>query len=279
VARTRRPRRPRLTIGILILASITIITLDYRGNAQGAISKVKNVASDAFSPIQRGVNDLTRPVGNFLAGAFHGGELENENAKLRAEVGQLERNALANQASQNALKSLEALTHLPWTPGIATVAAMVIAQSSSNFAATVELNVGTRKGVDVGMPVVGGAGLVGQVIEASSRTATVRLITDPNLSVGVRYGSGSNDLAVVNGAGVGKALSVSLVPPGTPLHKGEVLTTSGLTNAAFPPLIPVAEITGFASVASSTQELVTAQPVADLSQLDYVDVLQWPALG
>ena len=33
MARTRRPRRPRLTIGLLVLASITIITLDYRGDA------------------------------------------------------------------------------------------------------------------------------------------------------------------------------------------------------------------------------------------------------
>jgi rod shape-determining protein MreC len=279
VARTRRPRRPRLTIGILVLASITIITLDYRGNAQGAITKVKNAASDAFSPIQRGVNDLTRPVGNFLAGALHGGALEEDNAKLRAEVGQLERQALAHQASENALRSIEALTHLPFTGGIPTVAAMVISQSFSNFAVTVELDVGKRDGVDDGMPVVGGAGLVGQVIEASSRTCTVRLITDPNLSVGVRYGPGSDDLALATGTGAGKALSVGLVPPGTPLRKGEVLTTSGLANAAFPQLIPVARITSFASVASASEELVAAAPVADLSQLDYVDVLQWPELG
>jgi rod shape-determining protein MreC len=279
MARTRRPRRPRLTIGILILASITIITLDYRGNAQGAISKLKNAASDAFSPIQRGVNDLTRPVGSFLAGAFHGGELEQENAKLRSEVGQLERGALAHQASENALKSIEALTHLPWTPGIPTVTAMVISESSSNFAATVELNVGKSDGVNAGMPVVAGAGLVGQVIEASSRTCTVQLISDPDSSVGVRYGAGSNDLAAVVGGGVGKTLAVNLIPPGTALHKGEVLTTSGLANASYPQLIPVAKITSFASAASSSQELVTAEPVADLSQLDYVDVLQWPELG
>ena len=275
MARTRR-RRPGLTIGILILASITIITLDYRGNAQGAITKLKNAASDAFSPVQRGVDDLTRPVGGFLAGAVHGGELEEENAKLRAEVGVLERQALARQASANALRSIEALDHLPWTPGIPAVAAMVIQESSSNFAATVELDVGTRDGVAPGMPVVGGAGLVGRVIAASSRTATVQLITDPNLAVGVRYGPQSDALASVQGAGVGKALAVNYIAPGTALARGETLVTSGLPDAIFPPLLPVARITSYSSVPSSSQEVVTAVPAADLAQLDYVDVLQWP---
>ena len=77
------PRRPRLTIGLLVLASITIITLDYRGDAHGEIASLKSGASDAFSPVQRGVDAVTHPIGSFLAGAFNGGELEEENGKLR----------------------------------------------------------------------------------------------------------------------------------------------------------------------------------------------------
>lgn len=280
MARTRRPRRrPRLTIALLVLASITIITLDYRGDAHGAIAKLKNAASDAFSPVQHGVDDVTHPIGSFLAGAVNGGELEQENAKLRAEVGSQQRRDLAHQATENAMRSLEALDHLPWAQGIPPVAAQVIALNSSNFAATVELDVGARRGVTPGMPVVGGAGLVGQVISTTSSTSTVRLITDPGSEVGVRYGPGSLDLALAQGDGTSKSLVVNFVSPGTALHGGEVLTTSGLQNGLFPPLIPVARITSFRSVASSTQENVSAAPVADLAQLDYVAVLQWTAPG
>src|ERR1700691_3863889 len=103
MARTRRARRPRLTIGLLILASITIITLDYRGDGHAAIHSLKNGASDAFSPVQRGVDAVTHPVGSFLAGAFNGGQLEQENAKVRSEGSQLQQQTLSERASQNAV--------------------------------------------------------------------------------------------------------------------------------------------------------------------------------
>jgi len=278
VARTRRPRRPRLTIGLLVLASITIITLDYRGDAHGAIASLKSAAGDAFSPVQHGVDAVTHPIGNFLAGAFNAGQLEQDNAKLRNEVGQLQRRALAEQATLNALKSLDELNHLPFTAGIPTVAAQVVNLNPSDFAATVELNVGTAEGVDQGMPVVAGAGLVGQVIAASSTTCTVLLITDvgQGSQVGVRYGPSSTELALTQGEGIGKPLAVNDVPPGAAIHKGQILTTSGLQNATYPQLIPVARVTSVSSTPSSLQESVTAVPVADLNHLNYVDVLQWP---
>jgi rod shape-determining protein MreC len=276
VARTRRARRPRLTIGLAVLASITLITLDYRGDAHGSISSLKNAASDAFSPVQRGVDAVTHPIGSFLAGAVNGGQLEQENAKLRAEVGRLQQQKAAEHSVYNTNRSLEALDKLPWIDGTPTVPAQVVNLNPSNFAATVELNVGTRAGVADGMPVVGNGGLVGQVISVSSTTSTVRLITDVASQVGVRYGPTSAAVGLVQGDGIGHPLPVTLVTPGTPLHKGEILTTSGLANADFPPLIPVARITSFSSTASSTQQAVTAVPVANLAQLDFVAVLQWP---
>jgi rod shape-determining protein MreC len=248
VARTRRSRRPRLTIGLLVLASITIITLDYRGDAHGEISSLKRGASDAFAPVQRAVDDVTHPIGSFLAGAFNGGELQEENDKLRQENGQMQRQLLAQQAMANELKSLQALEHLPWIGSIT--------------------------------PVTGGAGLVGQVIAAASSTCTVQLITDasPDAQVGVTFGSSSGNEGIVQGEGIGKPLTVNLVLPATSVHQGEVLTTSGLPDLVYPPAIPVARITRFSSTPSASQQSVSAQPVADLARLAYVDVLLWQPL-
>ena len=51
--------------------------------------------------------------------------------------------------------------------------------------------------------------------------------------------------------------------------------TSGLDAAAFPPGIPVATVQSFHTAAGASQETITVDPVADLSQLAYVDVVQW----
>ena len=115
---------------------------------------------------------------------------------------------------------------------------------------------------------------MGQVIEVWSTGCTVRLVTDAQSSVGVRFGAAGN-LALVQGAGLGRSLAVNLIAPGTPLRKGAVLTTSGLQHAQFPPDIPVATVTSSTSTPSATQETVSARPLADLSNLQYVDVLQW----
>ena len=278
--RSRRSRRPRLTIFLLVLASISIITLDYRGDAHGLISGVKRVAQDAFSPVQDAVDAVIRPAGSFLAGALHAGAIEEQNAKLRAENGRLRRRALAAGSAAQTLRALEQLQRLPWAAAIAndaripTIAAEVVALNRSDFAATVQLDVGRADGVDVGMPVVGGAGLVGRVIDAWSTGCTVRLVTDPSSAVGVRFGQPAG-YALLQGAGAARAPVVHYIAPGTPLRRGEVLTTSGLQDALFPPGIPVATITSFSSTPSSTEESVTAAPVVDLAALQYVDVMLW----
>lgn len=278
--RSRRSRRPRLTIFLLVLASISIITLDYRGDAHGLISGVKRVAHDAFSPVQDAVDAVVRPAGSFLAGALHAGAIEQQNAKLRAQNGRLRREQLSAQSAAQTLRTLEQLHQLPWAAAvpddaqIPTMAAEVVALNRSDFAATVQLDVGRNRGVDVGMPVVGGAGLVGRVIDAWSTGCTVRLVTDASSAVGVRFGEPAG-YALLQGAGDSRPAVVHYVAPGTSLQRGEILTTGGLQGALFPPGIPVATITSYSSTPSSTEESVTAEPVVDLAGLQYVDVMLW----
>lgn len=280
MARSRWSRRPRVTIALLVLASITIITLDYRGEGGGAISGLRRGAQDAFSPVQSAVDDVVRPIGSFLAGAVDAGAIEQQNAKLRAENDRLRDELLSDRNETQTLATLEQLEQLPWAAAvpqdqsIRTVVAEVVALNPSDFAATVQLNVGNDQGVDVGMPVVAGNGLVGRVVDAWSSGSTVLLVTDATSSIGVRYGQPAQ-LALADGSGGQGSLVVHYVLPGTPLHRGEVLSTSGLQDALFPPGIPVARVTKFSSTPSSTEESVAAAPVVDLAALQYVDVMMW----
>jgi cell shape-determining protein MreC len=127
--------------------------------------------------------------------------------------------------------------------------------------------------VQLNMPVVGMGGLVGQVVQANHSTATVRLITDGQSQIGVRYGPGANSLAVISGHGPGKPLSAGLVPTNTALPPGTTFITSGLPNADFPGDIPVATVTSTSNGTTASQESVNLQPLADLSHLRYVSVV------
>ncbi len=270
----RRPRRPRQTLLLLMLAAMTIVTFYYRGSTRHLVASVKSGARDAFAPVQSGMESLFKPVGSFFDGAVHYGSLESSVARLRSENGSLERRYIESADVRRKLKMLLAEEHLPWAGSLPSVMAEVIGGATSNFELTVVIDKGRAEGVNVGMPVVSGAGLVGRVIEASSSTATVLLVTDPRSSVGVRFGS-AGVIGVASGAGPNRPLSVGYVPPGTKLKKGEVMFTSGLQNALFPPGIPVGRVASFGASSGAVQEHIVIKTLADLSQLQYVDVLEW----
>jgi rod shape-determining protein MreC len=224
--------------------------------------------------LRDGVNDVLRPIGNFFAGAFNYGPLQVENQKLRHTIGQLRMENAASAFQRQQLAEITALLHLPYLGTLPTVTATTTATGTTNFAATIVIDKGRGDGVDVGMPVVGAGGLAGQVVASSHSTATVRLITDGQSRVGIVFGT-QKTTATLDGQGYGNPLTLDFVAPGTPVKVGERLFTNGLQGAEFPAGIPVAYVSAVRSVPGSTQESVTAEPLADLGQLSYVDVVLW----
>jgi rod shape-determining protein MreC len=274
VARSRRSRRT-LTVIVLVVVSLSLISLDLNGRTHSLTSGIKSVANDIYSPLRQGVDDLISPIGNFFAGAFDYGAVQSENEQLQKAIGQLRATQTERGFEQNQLRQLTQLENLPYLQSLPVVTAQTQDEYSSNFTATITLDKGRDDGVDVGYPVVGAGGLVGQVIQAFHHTSVVRLITDGQFKVGVTFGAGNLYTAVVDGQGPGSDLTADLVSPHTPVHKGEPLYTSGLNAAEFPPGIPVATVSTFHTAAGASQESITVEPSANLSQLAYVDVVQW----
>ncbi len=192
---------------------------------------------------------------------------------MQRTIGQLRAAQAERPFEENQLKQLLALQNLPFLQSLPTVTAQTQDQYSSNFTATITLDKGRADGVDVGFPVVGSGGLVGQVIQSFHHTSVVRLITDGQSKVGVTFG---NQLTgIVDGQGPSSSMTADLVAPHTPLHKGERMYTSSLDAASFPSGIPVATVRSFHTAAGASQESIEVDPAADLSHLAYVDVVQW----
>lgn len=274
MARSRRSRRT-LTVIVLVVVSLSLISLDLNGRTHSLTSGIKSVANDIYSPLRQGVEDIINPIGNFFAGAFNYSAVQSENEQLQREIGQLKATQAEKSFDENQLRLLTKLENLPFLNSLPTVTAQTVDQYTSNFTATITLDKGRADGVDVGYPVVGAGGLVGQVIQSFHHTSVVRLVTDGQSKVGVVFGPNNKYTAIVDGQGPGNDPTADLVAPGTPLHKGQHMYTSGLQAAAFPPGIPVATVSTFHTPSGASQIAVTLEPSADLSQLAYVDVVQW----
>jgi len=267
-----RGSNQRLTLLILLLISVTVVTLDYRGVVSRAIGHVRNGVMSVLSPFQRGTTAVLHPIGDIFAGAIHYGQLSTQNNQLRAQIGVLQRRTAMDNYSLAAARQVETLSRLSFT-NLSSVVGSVIAPASSNFRQTIEINLGTREGVGPGMPVVGTSGLIGTIISSTGSTSVVELVLDAHFGVGVLLGP-TYFRAVGTGTGLSleQLQSTSAVP-----HVGQVAITSGQDNGAYPPGIPVGAVTSVTKSASGQLARVTISPSVNFSQLQYVSVLQWLA--
>jgi rod shape-determining protein MreC len=272
LALTRRSGRSRATLIFLVLLSITLITLDFRGDS-GIIDTIRDGATDALAPVRDAADGVFSPVGD----AFHGitgyGDLRDENQDLKRRIDELEGQALQGEAGRKELEEALALLGVDFIGDIPTVAARVVGAPVSNFEQTIELDRGTNDGIDVDMPVVSGDGLVGRVVQVSRSRAMVRLITDPASSVGVRF-TRSDEIAIAEGEGADRKMSVGFVDIGVKLGRRELAVTSGLNDSIFPPGIPVGRVAKASASPGELQQDVTLDPLADLDHLRFVRVLQ-----
>jgi rod shape-determining protein MreC len=238
----------------------------------------RRAARDAFAPVQSAADEVINPVGDFFGGLFRYGHLKSENARLRHQLADARGKAAASSNAERERQELLALQKLSFAETLPTVAARVVATSPSNFQLTVEIDRGLPAGIQKGMPVVTGAGLVGKVVAVSQERATILLLTDPSFNVGIRL-SGSGDVGVARGNGTRQPLPVDLVDVGTKVAGGEVVVTSGLQGSLFPPGIPVGKVRSAKVQPGSLQHEISIDPVVDISRLDFVKVLIWEPKG
>lgn len=263
-----RSKRVRWLLVVLIVVSLAIITIDYRGKGNGAFEKIGNVALTVLSPIQHGLVTIFRPIGNFFAGF-------TEVPGLRARVSTLQRQVAELRSGQNSIadverenESLRKLLGLRDRYNLDTVAAQVIGVSPSNFERTVFIDRGSRSGVKKDMPVIGGDGLVGRVIRVGPSTSEVLLLIDRTSAVAGRVvPSGQTGLLEGDGSEIPR---LEMFNPDATVAVGDRIVTSGYDKGLFPPGIPIGTVVSAPPAHSNLSRVVTIQPYVDFSSLDYV---------
>lgn len=276
MALSRRPSRTgrsRFTLLLLVLTSVTVLTLDFRGS--GIVNDLRGAAATVFGPVRDAATWVARPFSNAWNGVFGYGDLEAENERLRERV-----DALEGQRAQaeDVLRRMDEIAELEdvarWTD-LPTVLARVTGGSLSNFEHTVEIDKGSDHGLAEGMPVVTGAGLVGRLTQVTPTRSVVQLVSDPNWRFGVRFAR-SGEVGVAHGTGLNRPLVVDQgVELAVDVNRRETVTTSGFGDSIFPPDIPVGRVTELSVAADQLSQVLTVEPLADLGELTFVRVLNW----
>jgi len=272
----------RRVIIALLLTSALLLTLDLRGNA--VIDRARDGAARVMDPIDSAVEAVTQPIERAWKGIVDYDDLAQRNHELQDEVDRLVGTQAAAEASVLEYQELLALNNLPSLAGIDTEVAQVIGSASNNFDQVVEINKGRSSGVQIGMPVVNQAGLVGKITEpVTANSARVMLATDVKYTVAVRITAGTpcveegpvdtspsglTDEEIRDLASTSTTSTTTLPPddrdpsvvvPDSTLPAGG--TTSTVPGFAVPPPSTAPTAEGDAVVESSTTTTTVLEPV------------------
>jgi len=274
VAVYRRSRRHRFFLVLLALTSVTVLTLDYRGAGDGALESVRQGARDAFAPVQSAAEWVVSPVAGFFGSVGDFGDLRSENARLRRQLDEARAEAIRGADADRERQGLLQLQGLDYVGGLDSVPARVLSSAPTNFQLTITLDRGSDARLDVGMPVVTSAGLVGRITEVSKVRSTVLLITDAQSNVGVRLAN-SGEPGVARGGGTRNPMPLDLITTEVPVDVGEPVVTSGLERGLFPAQIPVGRVRTTSAAPGALQKEILLDPSVDLVRLEFVRVLLW----
>jgi rod shape-determining protein MreC len=256
---------------LLVLTAVTLLTLDFRGF--GPLNTARSAVLDAFAPVGDAASGALDPVRDAWNGATGYDELADENDELRARVDELEGQLTDNQIAADSFRQLLEQNDISFIGDVPTVKARVVSGAVSNFDATLEIDKGTSSGIQRGMPVVTGRGLIGRVAEAGSDRAVVELLSGGAFFVGFSV-VGTNVLGTVRGQGEGGTLSAT-VDGGELVDSGQIVLTSGVQGSQFPQGIPIGTISRVDTAPGALEQELEVEMLADTNDLAFVTVVLW----
>lgn len=271
-----RNRAPRSLFVALLLASITLITLDVSGGSESPLEPVRRGVGEAFAPAETVAAAAVRPFTSVPTWFRSKSDLAEEVRDLEAANADLRKQVETAPFDRNRLEQYDGLTTAARDLGQALVPARVVALGPRQaFSHTVTIDAGSAAGIGPDMTVVNNDGLVGRVLRVTRRSATVLLITDPESTVGGRVGS-SMEVGFVTGSGSLGAeggLDLRLVDDTVVPARDDAVVTWGSSGGPYTPGVPIGKVIEvYSSVREATQRAVL-EPYVDFSALDVVGVV------
>jgi rod shape-determining protein MreC len=241
---------------LVLLLILSLITLSL--NDKPAVKKVHALAFGAFA-------SATSVISNVINTAKI--ESENErlrrvNAELMLQVNKLREYGIVNEELKNLL-ALKDTSSYPLIP------ATIVSKSLTKSQSTITMNIGEKKGVQPGMPVINDQGLVGIVHSTSEDYSIARTLKNIDLKVTVK-----DERSRVNGIMKwnGENLVIIDVPKTYDVEAGDRIITSELSSI-IPVPIAVGVVTGLDKVEGGIFNEVKVQPFVDFISVENVFVL------
>jgi rod shape-determining protein MreC len=263
-------RRPHyIALGLIVVLTLVALNLPEQSAA-----RLKLGVGSLFLPLfglAGSVQDLAGSTGDALIPRRELLKLlegaRRENQQLRFQV---------KQAEEVARENIRLRQLVTWQQKTAwkLKLARVVLREPANWWRTVQIDLGSRDGLRLNLPVLTPDGLVGRVSSVSLTRSQVTLLGDPNCKVSARVENETRDVGIV---GPSSPLETEFVDLGylsrnATLKPGQLVVTSG-EGGIFPPGIPIGRVIDVQSVDYGTRAEARVRLAAKVSALEEVWVM------
>jgi len=276
------PLKRRLVVGLLILASLAMITVYFREAPNGGLHGFQSTGASVMRPFEIGASRVARPFRDayhWTADLFNARE---ENEDLKKKVSELQQLAIRNANAKDELDKLRDILKYKHGPNYPedfpnSVTAEVLSNPSSQFDQTVVIAAGRTSGIRVYDAVVTDRGLVGQVTKVTRDEAKITLLSDKESAVTAKDRSSGAIGIVRHSQGSEDVLFLDRVAKSKQVNEGDLIMTAGLQQGKLPSFypkgIPIGLVTKVGQNELDEFQVVQVQPLVDFSSVESVVVL------
>ncbi len=188
--------------------------------------------------------------------------LRKVNAELMLQVNKLREYGVVNENLKKLIGLKDSLDY-PLIP------ATIVSKSLTKAQETITINVGSRKEIRPGMPVINDKGLVGIVYSTSEDFSIARTLKNFDLKLTVK-----DERSRIDGIMKwnGDELVIVDVPKTYDIEPGDRIITSDLSSVVSIP-IPVGIVSGISNIETGIFNQVRIKPFTDFASIEYVFVI------
>ncbi len=257
-----------IVLAVIVVLCLIVITVSFRQSE--LINNIKAKTVDFFKPIQEKFFSLVSPFRRFINSIRDYINLREKYLDLQAENSQLRKEYSSNVNLKIENDSLRKLLDMKLRENYETIPAMVIGFYENEWQSEIILNAGSSKGVREGMGVVNQDGLVGVIIQTGSNSCNVRLINDPQSSIGARILS-SRELGVLKGS-QNRRITLDYISSEEVVFKGDIIITSEYGN--LPGEILIGRVSKVTENTNNPYKMIEIEPFVDYKKIEYVLILK-----
>ena len=275
------PLRRRLIVGLLVLASLVLISVSFRSGESGPLSGVESAGAAALRPFAVGLERVAQPFRDAYSWADSLLTARSDAEELRTEVQDLRQRAIqsefALQENVYLRKQLDYIDGPRFPADFRPVVAEVTGRPAGAFTQAIVIAAGSDDGIRLNDPVVTADGLVGLVTKVTTDLARVQLLTDEEAAVSaIDLRTGATGI-VRHARGTRETLVLDRVRKQDVVREGNEIVTAGWRAGAlsslYPKGVPIGKVTSVGQTDTDLFQQVQVDPYVDFGSLNAVVVL------